>query len=142
VHAQTIGEGAAEAIIRRIRQELPLTDVVVWAPGGAARFIRDVLQAGVIDVVLGARPEVLAEFLHALGQLVEYYQVDTGQPLAAVVEREVRAVESRYQEACLRRNPGRMEDTARQAGISRRTLLRKLQRLGLDRHRYRPGGVG
>jgi DNA-binding NtrC family response regulator len=46
--------------IPRIRRMWPLVDVVVWAPGGSGRMVRDALQAGARDVVLATAPAAAA----------------------------------------------------------------------------------
>ena len=45
---------------RACRREAPLTDVIVWAPGGAALLVREALRAGFRDVILNERPRVVA----------------------------------------------------------------------------------
>ena len=45
-------------------------------------------------------------------------------------------LEREYLEAALRLHGGRMQDTARAAGISRRTLLRKMIKYGLARRSF------
>ncbi len=49
---------------------------------------------------------------------------------------ELREVERRYLERALRAHRGCMQATAKAAGISRRTLLRKIKRHGLDRRDF------
>ena len=65
---------------------------------------------------------------------------DLERPLPAEVEDAVARTESAYLRAALERTGGRVGRTAELAGISRRTLLRKLKRLGIDRSAYRVGG--
>jgi DNA-binding NtrC family response regulator len=52
------------------------------------------------------------------------------------LEVELREVERRYLERALRAHRGCMQATAKAAGISRRTLLRKIKRHDLDRRDY------
>ncbi len=52
------------------------------------------------------------------------------------LELELREVERRYLERALRAHRGCMQATAKAAGISRRTLLRKIKRHGLDRRDF------
>lgn len=52
--------------------------------------------------------------------------------LRLIIEKRERAL----LEAYLRANEGRIAATAEQAGISRRTLLRKLSRYGIDKRRF------
>jgi DNA-binding NtrC family response regulator len=63
---------------------------------------------------------------------------DTERPLVDVVADAVEDVERAYLESLLAGSGGRMVDAAKRAGISRRTLLRKLQRYGIDKRRFRP----
>jgi DNA-binding NtrC family response regulator len=62
---------------------------------------------------------------------------DLDQPLPDVVQATVDRTEEAYLRAALQRTQGRVLRTAELAGISRRTLLRKLRRLGIDRNAYR-----
>lgn len=63
----------------------------------------------------------------------------TGRPLREVLEDATADVERAYLTALLAETNGRMGVTARRAGISRRTLLRKLKRLDIDRRSFRSG---
>lgn len=63
---------------------------------------------------------------------------DLSRPLADAVQTATDRAEESYLRAALQRTEGRAQATADLAGISRRTLLRKLQRLGIDRTAYRP----
>lgn len=58
-------------------------------------------------------------------------------PLRDVVKREVDRAERAYLEACLDANDGRIAVTADRAGISRRTLLRKMRKYGIDKRSFR-----
>ncbi len=60
-----------------------------------------------------------------------------GATLADSLDRAERA----YLTACLRRHGGRVDKTAEQAGINRRTLLRKMRKHGLEKRRFRPGAA-
>lgn len=60
--------------------------------------------------------------------------------LAENVEPVKRRLERDYLEAVLREKGGRVIEAARHAGISRRTMLRKMNELGLDKRNYRPNG--
>jgi transcriptional regulator with PAS, ATPase and Fis domain len=59
--------------------------------------------------------------------------------LPEVVRAAVDRTEEAYLRAALERTRGRVVRTAEMAGISRRTLLRKLKRLDIDRSAYRLG---
>ena len=59
------------------------------------------------------------------------------QTLEAALEQAERA----YMERILRKTGGRVNAASRMAGISRRTLLRKLIKHGLDRRQFRDGGL-
>jgi DNA-binding NtrC family response regulator len=63
--------------------------------------------------------------------------VDTDRPLSEVLEAATEDVERAYLESALQENGGRIARTAAQAGISRRTLLRKLRRYGIDKSAFR-----
>jgi DNA-binding NtrC family response regulator len=62
---------------------------------------------------------------------------DLEHDLPSEVEAAVDRTEENYLRAALGRTGGRVGRTADIAGISRRTLLRKLKRLGIDRMAYR-----
>lgn len=64
--------------------------------------------------------------------------IDLERPLGELLEEASERIEREYIESALRANEGRVELTARQAGMSRRTLLRKLKRHGIDKSRFRP----
>ena len=63
--------------------------------------------------------------------------IDVDEPLQRVLEAVTERVERAYIEAALRANSGRVGDTADQAGISRRTLLRKMNAFGLEKKEFR-----
>jgi DNA-binding NtrC family response regulator len=58
--------------------------------------------------------------------------------MADVVDEARERVERAYLESLLRESGGRVVAAARQAQISRRTLLRKLTAYGIDKRTYRP----
>ena len=67
--------------------------------------------------------------------------VDLTKPLGEQIRQATTRMEREYLEGCLRDNGGRVGETAKQAGISRRTLLRKLKRHGIDKRAFhRIGG--
>jgi DNA-binding NtrC family response regulator len=53
------------------------------------------------------------------------------------VDEAVEDVERAYLERLLAGSGGRVGDAARRAGVSRRTLLRKLTRYRIDKRRFR-----
>ncbi|MBZ0269633.1 sigma-54 dependent transcriptional regulator [bacterium] len=63
--------------------------------------------------------------------------VDTGRPLADVVDDATEDVERAYLEGVLHQTGGRVARAAEHAGISRRTLLRKMRRYGIDKKSFR-----
>lgn len=63
--------------------------------------------------------------------------IDTSQSLADNVQPVVSRLERAYLQACLQENAGRIGDTAAQAGINRRTLLRKLKQYEIDKRQFR-----
>lgn len=63
---------------------------------------------------------------------------DMAKPMAAWVDPFVRSMETKYLTCALRLNSGRIEDTAITAGISRRTLLRKMKAYGIDKRAFIP----
>ena len=62
-------------------------------------------------------------------------ELDPSRPLQDYVDE----VERRYLESALRATGGSLQNTAVAAGVSSRTLLRKLKKHGLDRRKYREG---
>jgi DNA-binding NtrC family response regulator len=63
--------------------------------------------------------------------------IDTNVPLEQALAPHVAALERAYLEECLRQAKGRMAKAAERAGISRRTLLRKMKHHGIDKVRFR-----
>ncbi|MEZ6188519.1 MAG: sigma-54 dependent transcriptional regulator [Planctomycetota bacterium] len=63
--------------------------------------------------------------------------VDVSRSLAEFLEPKVEEHERRYLDAVLRSTAGRIGDSAKVAGISPRTLLRKMKQHGLDKRAYR-----
>lgn len=70
----------------------------------------------------------------------EEARLDTSRSLADNLEPPMLVLERRYLERVLRENAGRIADSARQAGISRRTLLRKLRAHGLEKADFKHSG--
>lgn len=64
-------------------------------------------------------------------------RVDPTKSLRDNVEPSMEALERDYLRVVLEQNGGRMTDAARQAGISRRTLLRKMKALGIDKRSFK-----
>ena len=64
-------------------------------------------------------------------------RLDPDLPLTEQLEQRTAAVEADYFAVLLERHRGRIDAVAQQAGISRRTLSRKLKRLGLDKRDFR-----
>jgi DNA-binding NtrC family response regulator len=64
-------------------------------------------------------------------------EVDAGKPMRAALSPHVDRLEREYLSQCLRRTQGRITEAAEHAGISRRTLLRKLKQHGLDKKDFR-----
>ena len=62
---------------------------------------------------------------------------DTGKPLAEHLEPLTREIEARYLTAVLRATAGRIQPAADIAGLSRRTLLRKLKQYGIDKRDFK-----
>lgn len=63
---------------------------------------------------------------------------DSSVPLVEALAPHVAQLERSYLEACLEACEGRIGRSAERAGISRRTLLRKLNAHGIDKMRFRP----
>jgi DNA-binding NtrC family response regulator len=63
--------------------------------------------------------------------------VDTARSLQDNLTPVVEQLEREYLELVLRQNDGRVGVAARQAGISRRTMLRKMNRYGIDKQQYK-----
>jgi DNA-binding NtrC family response regulator len=64
--------------------------------------------------------------------------IDTTKGLEETLTPAVRRLERRYLEALLESTGGRIQEAARRAKISRRTLQRKLAGHGIDKARFRP----
>jgi DNA-binding NtrC family response regulator len=63
--------------------------------------------------------------------------IDTGRTLEETIGPAVEALEKRYLEALLAETEGRVQEAARRAGISRRTLQRKLALHRIDKACFR-----
>ncbi len=63
--------------------------------------------------------------------------IDPAQTLSDFLKPRLTTLEKEYLEAVLSDNNGRIIDTANQAGMSRRTLLRKLRAYHIDKHQFR-----
>lgn len=64
-------------------------------------------------------------------------KIDPELSLATNLEPVVSRLERDYLVMVLKRNQGRVAETAAQAGISRRTLLRKMRRHGIDKREFK-----
>ncbi|MFO8071646.1 MAG: sigma-54 dependent transcriptional regulator [Polyangia bacterium] len=69
--------------------------------------------------------------------LSNVWRPDLDQPLSDATEEAVTRVEESYLRAALEASSGRVGEAAEASGISRRTLLRKLKRYGIDKDHYR-----
>lgn len=67
-------------------------------------------------------------------------QIDTSKPLQENIEPLVMRQEAEYLKAVLRHNEGQIAESAKQAGISRRTLLRKMKLHGFDKQAFKTKG--
>jgi len=63
--------------------------------------------------------------------------IDPNLTLIDYLQPQLTALEKKYLETVLADNGGRIADSANQAGISRRTLLRKLNTYAIDKHQFR-----
>lgn len=63
--------------------------------------------------------------------------VDLDEPMEVALGPHREALERTYLVGCLERHEGRIGETAAHAGISRRTLLRKLKQLNIDKRDFR-----
>ncbi len=63
-------------------------------------------------------------------------RIDTGKSLAEHLEPLTREIEASYLTATLRTSAGRIQHAADVAGLSRRTLLRKLKQYGIDKRDF------
>ncbi|MEZ4272556.1 MAG: sigma-54 dependent transcriptional regulator, partial [Myxococcota bacterium] len=63
--------------------------------------------------------------------------VDASKTLEETLKPQIANLERRYLEACLRKSQGRIGVAAKTAGISRRTMLRKLKAYGVDKALFR-----
>ena len=64
-------------------------------------------------------------------------KVTLDRPLEEVVAEQSRAIERAYLAACLEKTQGRIQRAAEVAGVSRRTLLRKLKQHGIDKKDFK-----
>ncbi len=83
------------------------------------------------------QPMATAEARPAREDAAARWRPDLDVPLQRAVEQSTARVEEAYLRAALDRHQGRMAETAAAAGISRRTLLRKLKHYGIDKEHYR-----
>ncbi len=65
------------------------------------------------------------------------FTVDTSKPLQENIGSVVEQLEREYLEEVLRQHAGRVAEAARHADISRRTLLRKMNRYGIDKQQFK-----
>ena len=63
--------------------------------------------------------------------------IDASKPLQENIEPLIERHEREYLEIVLKQNEGRIAETAEQAGISRRTLLRKMNHHGLNKQAFK-----
>ncbi len=63
--------------------------------------------------------------------------MDASLPLQQNLDPVVERLEQEYFRAVLKQHEGRVEESAVQAGISRRTLLRKMKRYGIDKRDFK-----
>lgn len=70
-------------------------------------------------------------------QKQEDLTLDLAKTLKENLDPMLKELERRYLENVLKKNAGRIAETARSAGISPRTLLRKLKRYGIDKREFR-----
>ncbi len=63
--------------------------------------------------------------------------VDPTQTISDFLQPHVSTLEKEYLETILAENKGRINDSANQAGMSRRTLHRKLKAYKIDKHKFR-----
>jgi DNA-binding NtrC family response regulator len=63
--------------------------------------------------------------------------VDVGRTLEENVRPLVEKVERQYLETLLRASGGKIAESAKRAGVSRRTLLRKLTQYGIDKSDFK-----
>lgn len=61
-------------------------------------------------------------------------------PLKKAIERKMIPFERNYLERILEKNNGKIADSAEQAGISRRTLLRKMKTYGIEKKSFKKNG--
>lgn len=63
--------------------------------------------------------------------------IDPTLTLMGYLQPQLTALEKKYLETVLADNGGRIADSANQAGVSRRTLLRKLNAYAIDKNKFR-----
>jgi len=71
-----------------------------------------------------------------------FQAIDPSQSLSDYLEPHLTTLEKEYLETVLANNSGRIAETAKQAGMSRRTLLRKLKAYQIDKQHFRNKNFG
>ncbi|MFH1301676.1 MAG: sigma-54 dependent transcriptional regulator [Planctomycetota bacterium] len=114
-----------------VRQLENLSERLVLARPQSALTARDFTKLRSINL---ADPSPAVERKH---KHVWQARVDTSKPLADHLAPAIEQLEREYLQAILKQNAGRVADTAQQADISRRTLLRKMKLYGIDKQEFK-----
>ena len=61
IEADAVTSANLAEVIKRLRRAMPFTDVLLWAPKGSARLVREALTSGAKDVVLSSRTAAVVE---------------------------------------------------------------------------------
>jgi len=124
---------AERIVVSGRRQPLRAADLPRLLEGHAGRRSSSVPAQGAAVEAAPANGSVPAP----AAERVEVLSIDLSAKLADNIGTAVRAVERAYLTQVLERTHGRIADAATLAGISRRTLHRKLLELGLDKKQFR-----
>lgn len=117
-------------LLKDIRQDYPELAVILLSRTGSVDQARKAFHAGASDyLVKPVTQERLSESLSRIrmGQADDASSVDTGQTFSEAVKQFQRDLIIR----ALRDNMGRRNETARQLGINRITLYKKMRKFGL-----------
>jgi two-component system response regulator AtoC len=132
----TFSDSFLDAVIQyewpgNVRQLENFTERLVLARPRRAMTGRDFQRLCNTDAVSGT---TIGEVRHPRGAPAP---LDTGKPLGDVLDPIVARLEREYLNAVLKEHAGRVHAAAQHAGISRRTLLRKMKLYDIDKSEFK-----